>query len=81
MSSVPFLGVRTGTGVVACEDEHATVRARAVGVAMPERVACPVDAWTLAVPDPDNAVDAAGARHLLAPPDGGRAKLLVHTRH
>ena len=68
--------------VVAHQREHAAARrgAREIGVA--EDVAAAVDARSLAVPEPEHAVEPALAAHLrlLRAPDRGRRELLVEAR-
>jgi hypothetical protein len=73
---------RLGRGIVATEQNHATVGSRPHRVPVLEDVTGTVQAGCLAVPDADHAVDAGvgdGRTHLTAP-GGGRRHLLVEPR-
>ena len=66
--------------VVAGDHQHAAMRRRAIGVAVLERIAGAVDAGTLAVPEPEHAIDLAVGLglDLLRAEHGGCREVLVH---
>ena len=77
-------GQRRGFAVVivAEQHQHAAMARRAGCIRMAQRVACPVDAWRLAVPHGEDAI-VLGARkqvHLLRSPHGGGREVFVQAR-
>ena len=74
---------RLGLRVVADRADHAAVRADAVQVRMPERVAAAVHARRLPVPHADDPVVVAERRQvvLLAPPHRGGRQVFVYPRN
>ena len=68
--------------VVARDDQHAAMRRGTVGVAVLQRVARPVDAGSLAVPETEHALDLAVGMglDLLRAQHRGRREVLVDRR-
>ena len=68
--------------IVAHQGQHAAMFRRAREIDVAEDIAAAVDAWTLAVPEREDAVVFAFAAHLglLRAPDGGRGEILVEAR-
>ena len=71
---------RHATMVVAGDDQHAAVRRGAIGIAVLQRVAGAIDARTLAIPQPEHAIDLTVFLRLdlLRAEHRGRREVLVH---